>query len=308
MTTRPTIPPLLALWTAVLAASTAAIMIRYAQQYAPSLVIAALRLALAALLLLPFVLGKRRQELTRLTRNQLLLALLSGFFLALHFAAWISSLQYTSVANSVVLVTTTPLWVALLSPFTIREPLSRLARAGMLLALLGGGIVALSDSCTWSANQLICPAWHMFFSRQAFWGDLLALAGAWMAAGYLLIGRRLRASVSLLAYIFVVYSLAALVLVALVLVARLPFTGFPPVTYLWFFLLALVPQLLGHSTFNWALRYLSAGVVSVSLLGEPIASTMLAALLLNETPTALKLLGAGLILAGIAITSRGERR
>src|SRR5699024_3708780 len=115
--------PVLALALGILAVSTAAIFIRYAQAEAPSLVIAAYRLSLAALLIAPFALSRRRAELAALGRRDLWLALLSGFFLALHFAPWITSLEYTTVASSVVLVTTTPLWVALLSPLTLKEPL-----------------------------------------------------------------------------------------------------------------------------------------------------------------------------------------
>jgi drug/metabolite transporter (DMT)-like permease len=134
---------------------------------------------------------------------------------------------------------------------------------------------------------------------------LLALTGAWAVAGYLVIGRRLRKGISLVNYIFVVYGMAALVLVAAALLSGLPFFGYSPLTYLMLLSLALIPQLLGHSAFNYALAYLSAAFVSVAALGEPVGSTVLAYFLLAETPGALKLTGAALILAGIAIASRG---
>ena len=134
----PIVPPFLGLFLGILAVSTAAIFIRYAQVYAPSLVIATYRLSIAAILLAPVAYFRHRAELRALKRKELLLALFSGFFLALHFATWITSLEYTTVASSVVLVTTTPLWVALLSPFTIKEPLSRPIILGMGMALIGG--------------------------------------------------------------------------------------------------------------------------------------------------------------------------
>ena len=302
----PIVPPFLGLFLGILAVSTAAIFIRYAQVYAPSLVIATYRLSIAAILLAPVAYFRHRAELRALKRKELLLSLFSGFFLALHFATWITSLEYTTVASSVVLVTTTPLWVALLSPFTIKEPLSRPIMLGMGMALIGGIIVGLSDSCSWVGSTLACPTFTEMIRGKAFFGDVLALIGAIMAAAYLLIGRRLRSQMSLVSYIFVVYGMAALVLLVLTLGARQPLQGYPQQAYIWFVLLAIVPQLFGHSTFNWALRYISAAFVSITLLGEPIGSTILAYFFLNEIPTLLKVFGAILILAGIYVAARHE--
>jgi len=306
MKPRPRVNPLLALLIGILAASTAAIFIRYAQLYVPSLVIAAYRLGIATLVLAPFVILRKRQELKSLSRPDLLLALLSGLFLALHFAAWITSLEYTSVASSVVLVSTVPLWVALLSPITLKEPITRLVMLGMVLALVGVLIVGLSDICTLGSGGFRCPAYQEFVSGRAFLGDVLALIGAIMAAGYLILGRRLRRRISLTSYVFVVYGMAAFILVILVLISAQPFIGYPPEAYLWLILLALIPQLLGHSTFNWALGFMSAAFVAISLLGEPIGATILAYIVLDETPTTMKIFGAILILTGIYVASRGE--
>ncbi|MBN1668905.1 MAG: DMT family transporter [Anaerolineales bacterium] len=306
MQSRPAVPPILALAFAILAVSTASIFIRLAQENAPSLVIAAGRLTLASVILAPIAWTQKRVELRSLNRGELGLALLSGFFLALHFATWISSLEYTTVASSVVLVSTVPLWVALLSPVLLKEPVTRLVLAGMALALIGGTIVGVSDACTWDAAGLACPSLSDFVRGQAFLGDLLALAGAVTAAGYLLIGRKLRARVSLISYIFVVYSMAAVVLLVIMFAAGQSLYGYPAQTYLWLLLLALFPQLIGHSTYNWALGYLSAAYVSIALLGEPIGSTILAYFLLSETPTAFKIIGGILILAGIYVASLSE--
>jgi drug/metabolite transporter (DMT)-like permease len=294
----------------ILAVSTASIFIKFAQHAgAPSIVIAAFRLTLATLGLAPLALTRYRSELRQLTRREWFLAMLSGVFLAFHFAFWITSLQYTSVASSVVLVTTTPLWVALLAPLVLRERLGLPTYAGLVLALTGGTIVGLSDTCSWQSSSLTCPSAGTFFTGTAFLGDFLALAGAWMAAGYMLVGRRLRVKIDLIPYIFVVYGMAAVVLISIMFGMGESPLGFAPITYLWLVLLALVPQLLGHSIFNWSLKYLPASLVSVVLMGEPVGSTVLAYFILQEQPGWVKIIGAILILAGIWLVarSRGER-
>ncbi len=286
----------------ILAVSTASLFIRYAQQDAPSLVIAAYRLVLASLALSVPVLRRQGNEFRRLERRDLGLIVLSGVFLAFHFASWITSLEYTSVASSVILVTTTPLWVGLLSPLVLKEPLTRPVLLGMLMALAGSAVVGLSDACAWQGG-LSCPPLAEFVQGSAVFGDFLALMGAWMAAGYLLIGRQVREKLSLWSYILGVYSVSAVVLTSWAALAGQPFLGYRPQTYLWFAALALVPQLMGHSTFNWALRYLPAAYVSVTLLGEPLGSTALAYLFLGEIPGALMLFGGLLILLGILAAS-----
>ncbi|HSB65833.1 MAG TPA: DMT family transporter, partial [Anaerolineales bacterium] len=288
---RPAIPPFVAILFGILAVSTASIFIRFAQKEATSLVIAAWRLTIASIILIPIASSTHKRELTTLNRSDLLMALLSGFFLALHFATWITSLQYTTVASSVVLVSTIPLWVALLSPFAIKEPIRKAVFLGLILALVGGAVVGISDSCRIGAGRLTCPSLASFIHGQAFIGDILAVCGAIAGAGYLLIGRRLRVKMSLVSYISLVYGMAAVVLVIIMFSARENPFGYSPVIYLWLTLLAIIPQLIGHSTFNWALGYLSAAYVSITLLGEPIGSTILAYFILNEKPTSLKLIG-----------------
>lgn len=289
-----------ALLAGIAAVSTASIFIEFAQNAgAASIVIAAFRLTLATLALAPLALTRYRAQLRQLTRREWLLALLAGVFLALHFSVWVTSLQYTSVASSVVLVTTTPLWVALLSPLVLHERVGKATYVGLVLALLGGSIVGLSDACTWHAGAIACPSAGVFLGGTAFLGDFLALAGAWMAAGYLLVGRKLRARMDLVPYIFVVYGMSAILLIAFMFGLRESPLGLSPITYLWLVLLALVPQLLGHSIFNWSLKYLPVSLVSVSLLGEPVGSTILAYFLLQQQPGLVKIGGAVLILLGI---------
>jgi drug/metabolite transporter (DMT)-like permease len=205
-----------------------------------------------------------------------------------------------------VLVTTTPLWVGLLSPWTVKEPLTRPILIGLMLALVGGVAVGLSDYCSFGGGSLLCPNLGDFMRGRAFLGDLLALFGAWMAAGYILIGRRLRSGMSVVSYVFLVYGAAAVLLIGIMFSAGQKPWGYPPITYLWFVLLALIPQLIGHSSFNWALQYLQAAYVSITLLGEPVGSTILAYFLLGERPTAFKIFGAILILIGIYLASQSE--
>jgi drug/metabolite transporter (DMT)-like permease len=290
---RPSVPPLLGIVTGIAAVSSASILIRYAQREAPSLVIAAARLTLASLILAPMALTRYRSEYRRLTRLDRWLAILSGFFLALHFATWISSLEYTTVASSTVLVSTSPLFVAVASWLFLREKMGRAVIVGLVVALVGSVIIGLSDAGKASSTL-----------RNALLGDALAFAGAVTVAGYLLIGRRLRAKVSLVPYIAVVYGTAAAVMLAMVGFARQTCSGYSPATYGWLVLLALVPQLIGHSSFNWALAHLPATFVSVATLGEPIGSTLLAYLILGETPTPVKIMGAVIILVGIAFASQ----
>ena len=180
------------LFAAVLAVSTASIFIRFAQAEAPSLVIAALRLTFATLILAPVALTRHREELRKLTRREITLGIISGLFLTAHFATWITSLEYTSVASSAVFVATGPLWVALLSPMLLNEHLTQTAVIGLALALFGGIVVGLSDACV-IHKGILCPELSQILQGRAMWGNFLALAGAWAVTGYLIIGRKLRA-------------------------------------------------------------------------------------------------------------------
>lgn len=299
----PGFSPLMVLFFGILIVSTSSIFIRYAQKEASSIVIAAYRLSIAALILLPIVLSWHSSELRGLSRKQIVLVALSGVFLAFHFATWITSLEYTTVASSVVLVSTSPLWVAILSPILLRERPTRMVALGMVVALAGGTLVGLSESCTFRDLGLACPPTEVFFQGSALYGNLLALAGAATVAVYLLIGRFLRPTMSLIVYIFTVYGMAAVTLVIMALFSGQRVAGFPFYVYVLFLILAAGPQLLGHTSFNYGLRYLSAAYVSVALLAEPIGSTILALLILKEIPAPLEVFGGAVILVGITLAS-----
>jgi len=277
----------LALIIGVISVSFAAIFIRLAE--APSLVIAAYRLCLASLIIAPVAWARSRDELRRLSRKQLVLALLSGAFLALHFALWITSLSYTSVATSVVLVTANPIFVAIASYFLFQERLGKQNITGIAIALIGSVLIGYGN---WRAGP------------SPLFGGILALLGALAMAGYLLIGRRLRRSTGLLGYIALVYSAAAILLLIATLAFGYRLVGYSTTTYLMMVLLAVVPQLLGHSSLNWSLGFVPATLVTIAVLGEPIGATALAFLLLNESPTISEIGGGILILAGIFVAFR----
>lgn len=285
----PPINPHIALISGVMAVSTGAIFARMAD--APALVIAAYRVGLATVVLAPLAWWKARDELLTISVRDLKQALLAGFFLALHFAVWISSLDYTSVANSVVLVNTNPLWVALLTPFITGERIRSMTWISIVVSVIGGAIIGAGDFVS---------------GGKALAGDALALCGSFCAAMYLLLGRQLRARLSLTAYVILCYGSAAVILWAVVWMLGLQVTGFSTTTVSAFWAMALITQIIGHSSCNWALKWFSAGTVAVSLLGEPVGSTLLAYFIFDEGLTVAKLVGGAMILVGIYLTTSGE--
>jgi len=299
-----TYQPVIATTFGILFVSTASIFIRFAQVEASSIVIAASRLLIASLVLLPIALTRAFDQLRGLTLGEWVKAGLSGLFLALHFASWITSLEFTSVASSVVLVTTTPLWVAILSPLILRESIRKSVVIGLIISVAGGVIVGLGNACDLSQGVLVCQ--ERIFSSGAMVGNFLALFGAWMAAGYMLMGRQLRKKLNTVNYSALVYGVAAILLLIVVVFRAESVFSFSGRTYLWLLALGVFPQLLGHSLFNWSLKYISAAYVSLTLLGEPIGTILLALLFLQESPTPLEGVGAGLILAGIVVGSLGR--
>lgn len=289
----------------VFAISSSAIFIRLAQdEQVPSLVIAAWRTLIAALVLLPFALLRRRTELSRLTRAEWALAVLSGVMLGLHFAAWISSLALTSITSSTVFVATVPLWVALASPFLLGESLSRGLKIGIGLAFVGAVVIGLSDVLMLDNGRIVFNLRPTANASNPLLGNLLALTGAIAAATYMIIGRRLRQGLSLLSYTTVVYGMAAVTLVTATIIAGQSMFGFSPQVFLLFLAMALIPQLIGHTSFNWALSFLPAAFVSIAAISEPVGASILAILFFQEFPGPAAIVGAILILAGVVMASR----
>jgi drug/metabolite transporter (DMT)-like permease len=289
--------PFVVLGIGLLAISFGAIFARFAQGYGlPSLAVAALRLGLAALIVTPLAWWQSRRALRALDRRQLMLAAGAGFFLALHFATWISSLEYTSVASSTALVTTNPVWISLASLALFGEKPSRMTLAGIAVSLSGSLLIFWSDSRGGGGGS------------DALLGNGLALAGSWCFSAYLLVGRRLRAGMPLPAYIWLAYGAAALFLLLACRAGGVPVAGYAVPAYVAALALALVPQLLGHTAYNWSLRYVSPTFVAVVTLGEPVGSALLAWLFFGESFAPVQAAGFLLLLGGIYLAAVGETR
>jgi drug/metabolite transporter (DMT)-like permease len=284
----PAVSPTTALVVAVLAISWAGPLVRFSD--APALAVAAWRLILS-MVIIGAVLLVRRSPPPRLSRADWLFAAAAGVFLAAHFWSWIASISLTTVSSSVVLVSTQPVFVALLSGLLLGEAATRLQWMGIGIAVAGAVVIAWGD---------------FGLGRDAIIGDALALAGAIFVSIYYVIGRRLRLKVDLWWYIGIIYGIAALVLlVAVLLSPDVPLTGYARNDWLIFLALAAGPMMLGHTLVNYALRYVRAYVANLAILGEPIGATLIAWLLpaIGEVPGPQTLLGGVAILAGILLTA-----
>ena len=273
----------------LVAVSLAAVFIRLAD--APGLVVATYRMVIASAVLLPLSWQALRRA--SYTPRSVGYALLAGLFLAAHFATWISSLSYTTVAASVSLVASQPLWVALLSWLFLGSAPTFLVLFGVVLAVTGGVIIGFGDFAGGSAPLL---------------GDSLAVIGAVCSAAYFLLGRSAqRQGLSLNAYIALAYATAALALLPLPLIAGQAYWGYSGLSLVWIVLLALVPQLVGHTSFNYVLRYLSPTLVATLMLLEPLGASLLALILFQELPPPSTLVGASILLGGVLLTVKGSR-
>ncbi|QKD83624.1 DMT family transporter [Thermoleptolyngbya sichuanensis A183] len=306
----------------ILSVSTAALFIRLALQAAGaegagfSLFLAATRLLMAALILLPAWRGfpveaLRRDSAEKSTSNpsstgnpgkegktvwrSLLYSAGAGVFLALHFAAWITSLSYTSIAASTTLVTTNPVWVALLSWIWFKEKPSGLTSLGIAIALVGSLLIGLGSSTGSAAGS------------DPLLGNGLALVGSWAVSFYFLLGREAqRKGLGIGHHAALAYSVAALVLLPLPLLAGQGYMGYPPAVYGYTLLMALFPQAIGHTSLNWAVRWVSPTLVTLTILAEPVGSSILGFLVFQENPGRSVLLGAAVILLGVAIAAVGN--
>ncbi len=282
-------PLWLCLGTGVLAISCAATFVRLALgQGMPVTAIASWRLIFTSILLWPYAFATHRAEMRTVSRQEAKLLVASGVLMGLHFLGWIGSLHYTSVASSVVLVSMGPVFIVLGSWLFLREQPTIKISLGIFLAIIGSIIIGWGD--------------HGQGARSVI-GDLLALGGALCVAGYLIIGRKVRARLSLVTYIAFVYGIGMITLTTIVLLARQPMLGFSLKAYGWVLLLALLPQLIGHTSLNWALGHMSATFVSIITLTEPIGTSLLAYLVLREQITLTTLVGAVPVLLGVAIAS-----
>lgn len=292
MKTKPVLDPRIALIIATISVSFAAIFIKFSG--APSIIIAFYRKAFATILLLPFLFIYGREALSKISRREVFEIVAAGVALAFHFWFWIESLKHVSVANSVLLVTSHPLLVGILSMRLFGERMGFLQWAGTGIALSGIAMITAGD---WKAGV-----------GQELIGDVLALLGMVAFAVYLLAGRHLRQRVPTLVYVVSVYGVSALVLLLIAVVMSTPLIGYPAQDWVIFLALAVVCTIGGHSLYNYSLAYVPASLVSVTLLGEPVLSSLLAWLLLSEVPSWFVLPGGILVLTGIYWASVGMRK
>ena len=273
----------------VASVSAAAIFIRLADT--EPLTVAAYRLSLGAALVAVPTLLRSRAGLRALRPADMRLLVLSGLFLAAHFASWITSLSLTSVASSVLLVTTAPVFVALGSHLWLRERVGPLTAVAVALTLAGGAVLVIGGGGGEERRIL---------------GDGLALLGAVAVAGYIVAGRRARGRIANLPYVTVVYTVTAVVLLVAAVGTGAPMLGLPAETYFWIAASALFPQAIGHTLLNWGLGHASATSVAMAVRVEPVVATLLAIVVLGETPPWTALLGGALVLAGVYLAIRGE--
>ena len=296
-TSPPKYLPFLVLGIGLIAISFGAILARFAQGFGlPSLTIAALRLGLAALIITPIALWQSRRALASINGRQILLTLGAGFFLALHFGTWITSLEYTSVASSTALVTTNLLWIGLASFVLFGDKPGKIMFLGIIISLSGSLMIF------WSDSQHSAPGSNPFL------GNALALVGSWCFSAYLLIGRRLRADMPLPAYVWLAYGMAALFLLIACQASGVSLSGYSTPAYLVALGMALGPQLLGHTAYNWSLKHVSPTFVAVVTLGEPVGSAAMAWLFFGESFAPLQGAGFVFLLFGIYLAARGEAR
>ncbi len=280
--------PYLAIPVGVVGVSFASIFIRLSG--APPLVIAAYRMGIASMILFPTALYEGGfRELRELGGEEFLGLTAVGLVLAAHFGFWTTSLSYTSVASSVILVNLSPVFVAVASHFFFQEKVNPRMGFGIVLAFVGVSIIAVGDAG---------------FGETNLQGVIYALVGALTLAIYLLSGRRIRQRLSLFSYVFPVYSTCAVSLMASCWVMAIPLYPYTPKEYLLFTALAVIPTIFGHTLYNWALKYVEASITAVSLLGEPVGATLLAIAILNEVPSPITLVGGTLTLTGIFITAK----
>ncbi|MDJ0601512.1 MAG: DMT family transporter [Crocosphaera sp.] len=277
----------------ILSVSSTAIFIRLALQASGklglefSLFLAASRLIIASIVFLP---AWKTVVKNKASSKAYYYAIAAGFSLAFHFVCWITSLSFTSIAASTTLVTTTPIWVALLSWLWLKENLKKVTIFGIIIALLGGILIALGGNDTNSAYS------------QPMLGNMLALMGAWFVSLYLILGKiSQQQGLKISSYSVVVYTTAAIILFPLPLIFGSGYTNYPNSVYFYVLLMAIFSQLIGHTSINWSVRWLSPTLVTLAILFEPIGSSFLGFIIFQEIPSILVLIGAIIILVGVII-------
>lgn len=259
--------------------------------HAPPIVLATYRMSLSALILTPIFLIFRKKKVNIEKNPEIFNFIPLGAILAIHFVLWITSLRYTTVLSSTVLVTTNPIFVPIIAYLIFKEKTKRLMIFAIIVSFIGSTLIAISGNAKGPGGNL---------------GNLLAISGAIAVSFYLVFGKRLRMKTDLLAYIFYVYSFSAIFLILTSIITGQKLFEYDKITYIYFILLAVFPQLLGHTIFNWALRFFSSSFIALSILGEPVFATIFALLILKEVPSTVEIFGGILVMTGIYIAARME--
>lgn len=249
-------------------------------------VIAFYRMLFTVLIMAPLFWMKHRSEVKLLSSKDWMFSAIAGIFLAFHFILWFESLNYTSVASSTVLVTMQPLFAFIGTYLFFNEKITFQTLIAGVIAICGSLLIG------WGDFQV---------SGSALYGDILALIACALITGYLLFGQNVRKRVSLITYTMIVYSSSTITLFFYVLIKGESFGPYPTETWIWFLLLAIVPNLLGHTLFNWAIAYVSTNVISIAILFEPVGAAILAYFIFNEGITVMQAVGGSIILLGITL-------
>lgn len=278
---------------AVVSISFAAIFVRFCYD-TPPIIIATYRLTFASVIILIFFKSKG-YSFNKVSKRDLKLSIISGIFLSLHFYTWFTSIKLTSIASSVVLVTTSPIFVGIFSYIFLKEKQSINIVLGIILSISGSIILTLGDFDTANISD---------FSKNALIGDVFAIFGSISAAVYIMIGSKVRDNLDIIPYITITYTTSAITLIFASIITNQSFFGYDKVSYLNMFLLAVIPQLIGHTSLNWALKHIKSSMVAISTLGEPIGSSILAYFIFRETIDKFQLIGIVLIFTAIIIAAK----
>lgn len=287
---QPKLNPYLGLAIGVAAVSASAIFVKLAD--APAAVIAFYRLFFSVVIMAPLFFFKYVKEIRLISKRDWLYSIIAGVFLAFHFILWFESLNYTSVASSVVLVTLQPMFAFIGTYLFFKEKLSIFALISALIAIVGSTIISWGD---------------FRISGEALFGDVLALVACVMVTVYLLFGQDVRKRLSLITYTFVVYGFSTITLFIYVVFLKYPLGSYSKSTWIYFILLAIIPTLLGHSLFNWSLKWISTSTVSMSILFEPVGAIILAYFFLKEIPVWTQIIGGIVVIAGILLYAYSEQ-
>ncbi|HLR81162.1 MAG TPA: EamA family transporter [Bacillota bacterium] len=288
----PPFNPYIAVVIGVISVSTSAVLVKLASGV-PASIIANYRLFIAAILMAPIIIMKYRHELRLIQTKDWALSILAGLFLVTHFILWFESLNYTSVASSVVIVALQPIFAFLGTYLFFSERFTPGTFISMMIALIGSIIIG------WGDFQL---------GGMAFFGDILALFGAMAMTGYFLVGQNVRKRLSLMTYTFVVYGIGALILIVYNVILQHPLVGYPLENWWVFLALAVIPTFLGHTLFNWALRWLRTATVSMGVVFEPVGASILAYFILDESITWAQWLGGSIVIIGLFLFIVGTTR